>query len=143
MGLRGVDAPVAVARYTTGEMTLTDRPPPELKRALPDLPELASELSNIVDAANAIYDGDPGREEAGAGMKFNARRLSNGPLDKWLTSQHQVLSLADATAHAGAGIAPSAASSPATPAQIRLEPRSIFDSACRSSGLPIAANLRY
>lgn len=62
--LRGVDAPVAVARYTTGEMTLTDSPPAELKRALPDLPELASELSNIIDAANAIYDGGRGRDEA-------------------------------------------------------------------------------
>jgi hypothetical protein len=50
--------------HTTGEMTLTDSPPPELKRALPDLPELAGELSNIVDAANAIYDGGRGRDEA-------------------------------------------------------------------------------
>jgi hypothetical protein len=64
--LRGVEAPVAVARYTTGEMTLTDAPPSELRRALPDLPELASELSGIVEAANVIYDGDAGEEEIGA-----------------------------------------------------------------------------
>lgn len=56
--LRGVDAPVAVARYTTGEMTMTDTPPAELRQALPDLPELASELSGIVEAAKVIYDGD-------------------------------------------------------------------------------------
>jgi predicted nuclease of restriction endonuclease-like (RecB) superfamily len=56
--LRGVDAPVAVARYTTGEMTLTDSPPSELRRALPDLPELASELAGIVEAAGVIYDGE-------------------------------------------------------------------------------------
>jgi predicted nuclease of restriction endonuclease-like (RecB) superfamily len=61
--LRGVDAPVAVARYTTGEVTLTDTPPSELKRALPDLPKLASELTGIVEAANAIYDEHPSREE--------------------------------------------------------------------------------
>ncbi len=54
--LRGVEAPVAVARYTTGEMTLTDTPPPQFQGALPDLPELANGLSNIVEAANAIYD---------------------------------------------------------------------------------------
>ncbi len=52
--LRGVDTPVAVARYTTGEITLTETPPPEIKRALPDLPKLASELTDIVEAANAI-----------------------------------------------------------------------------------------
>lgn len=54
--LRGVDAPVAVARYTTGEVTLTDTPPLELRRALPDLPKLASELTGIVEAADIIYD---------------------------------------------------------------------------------------
>ena len=54
--LRGIDSPVAIARYTTGEVTLTQTPPPEMKPALPDLPALASELSDIVEAANAIYD---------------------------------------------------------------------------------------
>jgi hypothetical protein len=39
-------------------VTLTDTPPSELKRALPDLPKLAGELSDIVEAANVIYDGD-------------------------------------------------------------------------------------
>jgi predicted nuclease of restriction endonuclease-like (RecB) superfamily len=61
--LRGVDAPVAVARYTTGEMTLTDTPPAQFQGALPDLPELANGLSNIVEAANAIYDESPSRAE--------------------------------------------------------------------------------
>jgi predicted nuclease of restriction endonuclease-like (RecB) superfamily len=51
--LRAVDAPVAVARYTTGEVTLTQTPPPEMKPALPDLPALASELSDIVEAASS------------------------------------------------------------------------------------------
>jgi len=63
--LRGVDGPVAVARYTTGEMTLTDTPPSELRRALPDLPELASELAGIVEAAEVIYDGQPSESDAG------------------------------------------------------------------------------
>jgi hypothetical protein len=44
-------------------MTLTDTPPSGLKRALPDLPELASELSGIVEAANLIYDGDSSEEQ--------------------------------------------------------------------------------
>jgi len=57
--LRAIDAPVAVARYTTGGVTLTDTAPPELKPALPDLPALANELSDIVEAANVVYnDGD-------------------------------------------------------------------------------------
>lgn len=51
--LRGIDAPVAVARYTTSDLTLTPTPPADLKPALPDLPVLASELSQIVEAANA------------------------------------------------------------------------------------------
>jgi predicted nuclease of restriction endonuclease-like (RecB) superfamily len=51
--LRATDAPVAVARYTTGDVTLTPTPPAEMKPALPDLPALASELSKIVEAANA------------------------------------------------------------------------------------------
>jgi predicted nuclease of restriction endonuclease-like (RecB) superfamily len=54
--LRSIDTPVAVARYTTGEVRLTQTPPAEMKPALPDLPALASELSNIVEAANAVYD---------------------------------------------------------------------------------------
>jgi predicted nuclease of restriction endonuclease-like (RecB) superfamily len=57
--LRGIDSPVAIARYTTGEVTLTQTPPPEMKPALPDLPALANELSNIVEAANAAYDDEP------------------------------------------------------------------------------------
>jgi len=39
-------------------MTMTNTPPAELRQALPDLPELASELSGIVEAAKVIYDGD-------------------------------------------------------------------------------------
>ena len=62
--LRGIDSPVAIARYTTGEVTLTQTPPPEMKPALPELPALASELSDIVEAANAASDdesaGEPG-----------------------------------------------------------------------------------
>ncbi len=54
--LRSIDAPVAVARYTTGDVVLTETPPAEMKPALPDLPALASELSNIVEAANVVYD---------------------------------------------------------------------------------------
>ena len=54
--LRGIDSPVAIARYTTGEVTLTQTPPPEMKPALPDLPALASELSDIVEAANAVNE---------------------------------------------------------------------------------------
>jgi predicted nuclease of restriction endonuclease-like (RecB) superfamily len=57
--LRSIDSPVAIARYTTGEVTLTQTPPPEMKPALPDLPALANELSNIVEAANAAYDDEP------------------------------------------------------------------------------------
>jgi len=56
--LRTVDAPVAVARYITDEITLTQTPPPEMKPALPDLPALASELSNIVEAANSVNADD-------------------------------------------------------------------------------------
>jgi hypothetical protein len=40
-------------------MTLTDTPPSELRSALADLPELASGLSNIVEAAEHVYDEDP------------------------------------------------------------------------------------
>ncbi len=52
--LRSIDAPVAVARYSTGEVKLTEIPPADLKPALPDLPALASELSNIVQAAHGL-----------------------------------------------------------------------------------------
>ncbi len=53
--LRGIDSPMAIARYTTGEVTLTQTPPPEMKPALPDLPALAGELSDIVQAADTVY----------------------------------------------------------------------------------------
>jgi hypothetical protein len=53
--LRGIDTPVAVARYTTSDdVTLTPTPPPEMQPALPDLPALASELTNIVEAADTV-----------------------------------------------------------------------------------------
>jgi nuclease YhcG-like protein len=52
--LRGIDTPLAVARYTTGEITLTDRAPAELKPALPDLPDLAKELTKTVETAEAV-----------------------------------------------------------------------------------------
>jgi predicted nuclease of restriction endonuclease-like (RecB) superfamily len=54
--LRSIDTPVAVARYTTGDVRLTQIPPANMRPALPDLPALASELSNIVKAANVVYD---------------------------------------------------------------------------------------
>ena len=56
--LRGIDTPVAVARYTTADVTLTETAPPEMQPALPDLPVLASELTSIVESANAVYDDD-------------------------------------------------------------------------------------
>jgi predicted nuclease of restriction endonuclease-like (RecB) superfamily len=49
--LRAIHAPLAVARYNTADVTLTSTPPAELKRALPALPQLASELSQRIDAA--------------------------------------------------------------------------------------------
>jgi predicted nuclease of restriction endonuclease-like (RecB) superfamily len=68
--LRGVDMPVAVARYRTGEapaalstatargaVKLTQDTPAELRPALPDLPALAHELTGIVEAAKIVYDG--------------------------------------------------------------------------------------
>jgi predicted nuclease of restriction endonuclease-like (RecB) superfamily len=61
--LRGIDAPVAVARYTTGDVTLTPTPPAAMKPALPDLPALAGELSRIVEAAGAVHDDDDGPTE--------------------------------------------------------------------------------
>lgn len=36
--LRNVDAPVAVARYTTGDVVLTETPPAEMKPALRTCP---------------------------------------------------------------------------------------------------------
>jgi hypothetical protein len=56
--LRSIDSPVAIARYTTGEVTLTQTPPAEMKPALPELPKLASELSDIVKAARIISNED-------------------------------------------------------------------------------------
>lgn len=56
--LRGIDTPLAVARYVTGDVTLTETPPPDMQPALPDLPALASELTNIVEAANTICEDD-------------------------------------------------------------------------------------
>jgi predicted nuclease of restriction endonuclease-like (RecB) superfamily len=47
--LRGLRAPVAVARYETNGVTLTKTPPRELRGALPELPDLASKLSGIVE----------------------------------------------------------------------------------------------
>ena len=52
--LRGIDTPVAVARYTTGDVTLTDETPATLRPALPELPELATELTGITEAADRI-----------------------------------------------------------------------------------------
>ncbi len=48
--LRGLDAPIAVARYTTRGVTLTETPPPELRGALPELPDLASKLAGVLEA---------------------------------------------------------------------------------------------
>ncbi len=61
--LRGVDTPVAVARFITGDMALTENVPAELKPALPDLPALASELTGIVEAAVVVYEDDLDGEE--------------------------------------------------------------------------------
>jgi len=61
--LRGVDTPVAVARYITSDMALTENAPAELKPALPDLPALASELTGIVEAAVVVYDDELDGEE--------------------------------------------------------------------------------
>jgi predicted nuclease of restriction endonuclease-like (RecB) superfamily len=52
--LRGITAPIAVARYTTDELALTEQPPAELKPALPDLPDLAAGLATKVKTAEAI-----------------------------------------------------------------------------------------
>ena len=55
--LRGVDAPIAVARYRTGGLTMTDETPAALRPALPELPRLADELSDIAEAAAVVYEG--------------------------------------------------------------------------------------
>ncbi|HEY3758565.1 MAG TPA: PDDEXK nuclease domain-containing protein [Solirubrobacteraceae bacterium] len=47
--LRGLHTPVAVARYATDGVTLTKTPPRELRGALPELPDLASKLSGLVE----------------------------------------------------------------------------------------------
>ncbi len=65
--LRRIDAPVAVARYTTGDVTLTPTPPAAMTPALPDLPALAGELSRIVEAAGAAHDGGDGGGDGGGG----------------------------------------------------------------------------
>jgi hypothetical protein len=52
--LRGIHTPVAVARYTTGEIRLTDRAPAELKPAPPNLSDLAKELTKRVETAEAV-----------------------------------------------------------------------------------------
>ncbi len=49
--LRGLDAPIAVARYVTADMTLTQQPPSELRQALPELPQLAGQLAASMRAA--------------------------------------------------------------------------------------------
>jgi predicted nuclease of restriction endonuclease-like (RecB) superfamily len=49
--LRRTAAPIAVSRYVTGDVTLTDTPPAELQYALPELPALASELTRALNAA--------------------------------------------------------------------------------------------
>jgi len=64
--LRGTTSPVAVARYTTGDVTLTDETPEELKPALPELPRLASELEGISEAADIIYDADDENDRGSA-----------------------------------------------------------------------------
>jgi hypothetical protein len=55
--LRGLESPVAVARYTTGDITLTDQTPETLKPALPELPDLATELTEVTEAAAVVYEG--------------------------------------------------------------------------------------
>jgi hypothetical protein len=51
--LRGLDTPVALARYTTGDTTMTDETATAPRPALPELPELTAELAGITEAANA------------------------------------------------------------------------------------------
>ncbi len=54
--LRGIQTPVAVARYTTADIALTKTVPAELRPALPDLPQLEEELAVKIETADAIYD---------------------------------------------------------------------------------------
>lgn len=52
--LRGVDAPVAVARYANAEITMTAHTPDAPQ---PALPRLASKLADITEAAAVVYEG--------------------------------------------------------------------------------------
>jgi predicted nuclease of restriction endonuclease-like (RecB) superfamily len=54
--LRGLKAPVAVARYVTGDTALSEQAPLELQPALPELPALADELTAKVQRANTPAD---------------------------------------------------------------------------------------
>ena len=74
--LRTIAAPVAVARYTTDEITLTQTPPPEMKPVLPDLPALASELSNIVEAANSVNADDSAALDRAVGTEMRPKSQS-------------------------------------------------------------------
>jgi predicted nuclease of restriction endonuclease-like (RecB) superfamily len=49
--LRRTEAPMAVSRYVTEGVTLSEEAPEEMRHALPALPELAGELTKAVDAA--------------------------------------------------------------------------------------------
>jgi len=62
--LRGIGTPVAVARYITGDTALTDQAPAELKPALPDLRDLAKELTKTVETAEAISTNVPNADLA-------------------------------------------------------------------------------
>lgn len=75
--LRGLDVPVAVARYTAGGLTLTDRPPAELGRALPELPQLASGLSDVVGAARGAHRRN-GSHREDSGIQRGQCRTSSG-----------------------------------------------------------------
>ena len=56
--LAEVKARVASARAQTAlGITLTATTPAELRPALPELPELASELAGITEAAAVVYEG--------------------------------------------------------------------------------------
>lgn len=50
--LRRTEAPMAVSRYVTSDVTLSEETPAELRQALPELSALAAELTKAVDAAN-------------------------------------------------------------------------------------------
>jgi hypothetical protein len=41
----------------TADIALAKEAPPELKPALPDLPPLAAELTNVLKSADAVYSG--------------------------------------------------------------------------------------